>query len=230
MKKKYLDSKEVARLVGIPLVTVLRWAHQGKIPCKLKENVYLFRRGEIVTWAQTHDLQISEEKTERDMEPQTAEISLKKAVQAGGITFGLQGNDLYSILKHAVDGIDFPQGTDREAILNELLNREEIASTGIGKGVAIPHPRRPLEAVVLAEPMIPVFFLNETVDFNSLDGDPVFVLFFIFSPTTQVHLKLLSKLSYCLRDKAFMEMLQQRVEPQILLQKVARIEQEFDRA
>ena len=42
MTKKYLNSKEIAQLIGVPLVTVLRWAHQGKIPCKLKDDVYLF--------------------------------------------------------------------------------------------------------------------------------------------------------------------------------------------
>jgi PTS system nitrogen regulatory IIA component len=229
MTKKYLSSKEIAQLIGVPLVTVLRWAHQGKIPCKLKDDVYLFRRGEILTWAQTHDLHISEKKTESTLKPESPGISLEKSLRSGGIHLGLEGGDLVTVLKQAVDRIDFPPEADREAILNELLNREEIASTGIGKGVAIPHPRRPLDGVGLTGPMIPVFFLDQEIDFNSVDGEPVFVLFFIFSPTTQVHLKLLSKLSYCLRDKGFMEMLHQRADHEILLQKVADIEREFDR-
>jgi len=228
MKKKYLLAKEVADLIKVPMVTVLRWAHQGKIPSKRKNDVYFFRRSEIISWAKGHDLSVAESRTEPGSRQGREGISLWAAMEKGGIHHDLPGGDLYTVLSNALDLCPIPPAA-RAEVLNELLNREEIASTGIGKGVAIPHPRRPLEGFTQADTMIPVFFLQQSIDFNSVDGDPVFVLFLMFSPSTQVHLQLLSRLSFCLRDREFMDMLQNRQGRDLLLSRVAEIENDFDR-
>jgi PTS system nitrogen regulatory IIA component len=126
-------------------------------------------------------------------------------------------------LKHAVEQLRLPEGADREMVLNELLNREEIASTGMGKGVAIPHPRSALN-LNLEHPIITMAFLEQPVDFNAVDGEDVFVLFLVLSPNTQTHLKLLSRLSMCLRDKEFMALLRKKAGENDLLSKIEQIE------
>jgi PTS system nitrogen regulatory IIA component len=211
------------------MVTVQRWAYQGKIPCKLKKDGYVFKRSEIEEWAKAHDFSLAGEPglETAPAAPKEKIFSLRKAVERGGVVHSVPGTDIYSVLKHAVDSVILPEGADRELVFNELINREEIASTGIGKGVAIPHPRCTLN-LQLEAPVIPVVFLKQPVDFNAVDGLPVFVLFLIFSPDTRVHLKLLSRLSLCLRGKSFLELLKQRPGEGELLEGIGRAEEELD--
>lgn len=226
-EKKNLSAKEVAVLLGTPLVTVQRWVHQGKIPCKFKKNEYFFKRSEIESWARSHDFSITLLEAQESPGSEKESHILSRAIAGGGIFFNLEGDDIYTVLKNGIDTMSLPENTNREMILNELLNREEIASTGIGKGVAIPHPRHILD-LNLEEPLMPMFFLEQQIDFNSVDGKPVFVLFFIFSSSTQVHLNLLSRLSFCLRDNDFISMLNQKREKEELLKKIINIEKNFD--
>lgn len=206
-EKKILTTKEITRLLVILLVTVQRWAHQGKIPCKFKNKTFCFKKYEIIVWAKSHDMLLVKKEDKSKTTPALEEIiSLRKAVQRGGILKDLEGSDIYTLLKHAVDKIAFPDGIERELVLFELLNREEISSKGIGKGVAIPHHRRTLN-LNLEHPLIPAAFLKQPVDFNVVDGEEIVMLFLKFNPSTQIHLKLLSRLSLCLCKKEFISLL-----------------------
>ena len=59
----------------------------------------------------------------------------------GGIFYGVSGNDKTSALMAAVDRLCLPDSVNRDRVIEELLRREEIASTGIGDGIALPHPQ-----------------------------------------------------------------------------------------
>jgi len=205
MKKELnLSIREVASLLQIPVVKVQRWVYQGQIPCKFKGNTYYFKEKDILKWAKSHGMIISRGVEGEKNIVSENDCTLKKGIENGGVFFDHKGDDIYSVIENAIEKIDFPEKLDKSLILNELISREEIASTGIGKGVAIPHTRREL-GLKCKHFMVPVFFLKNRVDFNSIDNQPVFVLFFMFSPSAKAHLKLLSRLSYLLRDKAFLD-------------------------
>ena len=82
-----------------------------------------------------------------------------------------------------------------------ILAREALGSTAIGEGIAIPHAK--VEAV--KEPGLAAMVIKDGVDFESLDGEPVTLLFLIAAPDTKdnVHLDVLSKLSMMLMDEEF---------------------------
>ena len=80
-----------------------------------------------------------------------------------------------------------------------LIERETLASTGIGQGIAVPHPRHPQDWG-LGEPMVAVFFLDHAVDFHALDGEPVFVLFVILCSTVKGHLRMLAQVSHLVNN------------------------------
>ncbi len=224
LTKTKLDTKDVAELLQIPIVKVQRWVHQGKIPCRFEKNHYYFKRKEIVEWAKSHNIPISPGVIKEKVKIVPDEMSLKRGIETGGTFFNLEGDDIYSVLKNAVAALNVPQHIDRDVVFEELICREEIASTGIGKGVAIPHPRHSLD-LKLNVPFISVFFLRNKIDFNSIDGKPVFVLFLMFSPSTQMHLNLLSRLSFLLRDKDFLDRLELCSEQDDLLGLIAEKEQ-----
>lgn len=90
---------------------------------------------------------------------------------------------------------------DREGYRKQVYLREEEGTTGIGEGIAIPHGK--CDAV--DRPGLAAMVIKDGVDFDSIDGDPVTLLFLIAAPNTEdnVHLDVLSKLSVLLMDEEF---------------------------
>ncbi len=90
---------------------------------------------------------------------------------------------------------------DREAYHQEVYRREEESTTGIGEGIAIPHGKGPF----VDRPGLAAMVVKNGVDFDSLDGEPVHLIFLIAAPNTEdnVHLDVLSKLSMLLMDETF---------------------------
>jgi PTS system nitrogen regulatory IIA component len=84
-----------------------------------------------------------------------------------------------------------------------------MASTGIGRHVALPHPRSRID-FGLKNAHIPVFFLKNPIDFNAHDGQPVSCLFMLITTTTREHLKMLGRISRLLHEDDFLKALQQR--------------------
>ena len=91
--------------------------------------------------------------------------------------------------------------SDVEAYRRQVYAREEESTTGIGEGIAIPHGK--CDAV--KKPGLAAMVIRDGVDFDSLDGEPVTLLFLIAAPNTKdnVHLDVLSKLSVLMMDEEF---------------------------
>lgn len=93
------------------------------------------------------------------------------------------------------------RGLNRERLLEVLLDREKLGSTGIGYGVAIPHGKlKGVDGIIVAFGRS-----KKGVDFHSMDNRPVHLVFLIVAPenSTATHLKILASISRLLRDKAF---------------------------
>lgn len=90
---------------------------------------------------------------------------------------------------------------DLEAYRKQVYLREEESTTGIGEGIAIPHGK--CDAV--ERPGLASMVIKDGVDFDSLDGEPVTLMFLIAAPNTEdnVHLDVLSKLSVLMMDEDF---------------------------
>jgi len=91
-------------------------------------------------------------------------------------------------------------GEDRDKILDILMDRERLGSTGVGDGVAIPHGK--IEGL---SRIVGLFArLEKPVDFDSLDGAPVDLCFLLLAPAnaTAAHLKALAKVARLFRDQA----------------------------
>ena len=98
-------------------------------------------------------------------------------------------------------------GADEEGIISAILKREELGSTGIGNGVAVPHTKHPSVDRLVAT----VALSKSGVDFASLDGEDVFILFLLISPPDRPgdHLRGLENISRHLRDQTFCSFLRQ---------------------
>ena len=112
------------------------------------------------------------------------------------------------VIREMVEGLRAAgqfKNADVEDIIRAILKRELLGSTGIGRGVAIPHTKHPgvdkLVGTIAVSP--------GGVAFDSLDGEPVFVFVLLISPQDRPgdHLRALENVSRCLRDDAFVRSL-----------------------
>jgi mannitol/fructose-specific phosphotransferase system IIA component (Ntr-type) len=97
------------------------------------------------------------------------------------------------------------RGADLEEIIRAILKRELLGSTGIGRGVAIPHAKHPsVDRLVGTLAVAPA-----GVAFESLDGEPVYIFVLLISPNDRPgdHLRALENVSRCLRDDEFVRSL-----------------------
>lgn len=94
-----------------------------------------------------------------------------------------------------------------DGIVEKVMDREELGSTGIGRGVAVPHTKHPSVEKLCGA----VAVSEKGVDFASLDGDPVHLLFLLVSPPDRPgdHLRALENVSRRLRDDSFCRFLKQ---------------------
>ena len=205
---------ELSKHLSVSPDTIERWIRQGKLPVSKKGNNYRFDINELVQWAKKNHIRI--DLTEKkSMEKTNTGFRLSDAVKNGGIYSHINGDDVHSVLSCAIEAIPGIPAEHQKSLLDQLIKREAALSTGIGNGVAIPHPRQP--QAYLEEPMAAVCFLSEPVDYNALDGQAVFVLFLILCPDLKIHLQLLSALSFCLKHSSFVSFLKTRPAPDALL-------------
>jgi len=120
-----------------------------------------------------------------------------------GILPNLISKDKHSVLKELSNLLvtTFKLKEDTEALVKTLEAREELGSTGIGDGVAIPHGK--LKS--LNEEILVLGRSIEGIDFNSMDGKPVYLFFLLMGPeeSVGVHLKALARLSRLLKNSEF---------------------------
>lgn len=105
---------------------------------------------------------------------------------------------------------------DFESIVRGVMRREDLGSTGIGRGVAVPHTKHPSVERLVGT----VALSSEGVDFDSLDGERVHLFFLIISPPDRPgdHLRALENVSRQLRDDTFCKFLKQARNAEEILQ------------
>ncbi|MCF8110871.1 MAG: PTS sugar transporter subunit IIA [Desulfobacteraceae bacterium] len=219
-----LTIQEFCKCLDMPLNTIERWIRQGRIPVKRVENKCIFNDTALRKWAEEHNLHYhppGEMQTENSSEKL---VTLTEAVESGGIYYDISGDTVEEVLAAAVWRMESIESEeDRKVLYNSLIAREQMMSTGVGNGVAIPHPRTPLDREGIPT-QIATFFLEKPVDYRAVDRKPVYVLFILVSKTSKQHLHVLSRISYCLRDNVFLQMLSETPDSQTLKGKI----REFD--
>ncbi len=117
----------------------------------------------------------------------------------------LQAQDKHGVLDELAKTAAPAAGLPADQILNVLLEREGIGSTGLGGGIGIPHGK----IKDLPEPVICLGLSREGADFESMDGLPTHIFILLLTPDNSagLNLKLLAQLSRMLKNEAFKESL-----------------------
>ncbi|MGH0033857.1 MAG: PTS sugar transporter subunit IIA [Myxococcota bacterium] len=221
-----LSVKDVAGLLGVSEKTVYRWVGEGRIPSLRVGDQLRFSRGEILEWATAHRPSVS---PSIGLEPDSEGLplpSLATALERGGIFFRVEAADRDGALRSVVRSLRLPGDIDPERVFESLRVREELASTGIGDGIALPHPRNPV-LLEFDEPAVTLCLLERPVDFGAIDGQPVFALFAVLSPTIRGHLHLLGRTAFVLRDPGVLQALRDQASRDALLSEIQRVERDL---
>ena len=195
-----ISVKDAADLLRVSEKTVYRWIQQGVIPCYRSQGQYRFHRAELEAWARYK--RIGSGFGAPALAAGEEAVDLAEAIRRGGVHHKVEGGTPEAVYRSLVE--IFPLSPPRDPALKEelartLIEREGLASTGIGKGMAIPHPRHPRDWG-LGEAVAGVFFLEHPVDFKAIDGEAVFVLFVLLCATVKGHLQMLAQVSHLLRE------------------------------
>lgn len=131
-------------------------------------------------------------------------------IEVKAMNADLQAEDKEGVIKELVEGLIKAgriKEEDQKGIIAAVMKREELGSTGIGRGVAVPHTKHPSVGRLVGT----VGISRDGVDFNSLDGEKVQIFFLLVSPPDRPgdHLRALENISRKLRDDTFCRFLRQ---------------------
>ena len=114
---------------------------------------------------------------------------------------------------------------DKDSLVRVLLERERLGSTGIGDGVAIPHGK----FHGISEPVISFGRSLKGLDFESMDGEPVHLLFLLVAPenSASIHLKALARIAKILKNGSFRKTLMEVSGRKELYQTIVQDDEEF---
>ena len=202
-----LNVREAARLLSMSESELYRLIDDGAIPCHLVNRVPMFSQAEILEWATARRRPVSVDLFEADAHA----AGLAAALAAGGVHTDVVAADRSEVLRAMVERLPIPEAEDREMLHAILAAREAEVSTGVGNGIAIPHVRSP---VVFADrpAAIAVLYLAQPVAFGSIDGAPIHTVLAMMTPTIDIHLQLLARLSLALHDDGFVAALARRAD------------------
>jgi PTS system nitrogen regulatory IIA component len=201
-----LSVKEAARLLSVSEKTIYRWIQKEVIPAYRIHEQYRFNRAELMEWATSRRVGATPESLLAPTTPASTQISLSATLKVGGIFYRISGSTRDQVLADTVTHLRLADGIDRDKLLKLLIVRENLYSTGIGNGIALPHLRNP-GILPINRATVTLCFLENKVDFHALDGLPVDTLFTIMAPDLPAHLYLYARLNFLLQRPALRQVL-----------------------
>ncbi len=196
-----MTPREAAEYLRLNPRTVTRLAREGKLPGVRVGKRWRFRRAELVGWSHGVGGGVKGGGEGRA----AASVSIASMVTDELVITELGAGSTEEALEEMVLRLTEAGELDEPRLFyNLLLEREELMSTSIAVGVALPHPRRAVEGMV-EESRVVVAVSREGVDFAGVEGEPVRLFFMICAASDREHLRILSRLSQLLRDTPIVE-------------------------
>ncbi len=221
-----LTVHDAAELLSVSEKTIYRWIRAGSIPAYKMNEQYRFNRAELLEWATAQRINVSPKIFAEPEDERSSLPSVTDALLRGGIHYRVSGKTRDETLRAVVQLLPVPSEVDREFLLSVLLAREALGSTGIGDGIAFPHVRNPI-VLHVEQPLVSLCYLEQPVEFDAIDGQPVRVLFTLVTPTVRTHLRLLSHLAYLLQNKLFREAVKSEASRDVILTLARDVEAEI---
>ncbi len=192
MEDDILTIEEVAKYLRVSDRTVYDWAQKGEIPAGKIGTVWRFKKSEVENWV---NARLSSDSTKNEIQ-----VQVRNILSPDRVVFINQTSKHDALVELADVLATAPQVKDGQELTQEILKREELMSTAIGRGIAIPHVR--LSSVT--DLVMAVGVCRKPIaDFPTIDDQPVNLLFMIAAAYNQhsYYLKTISHFSAKFKDK-----------------------------
>lgn len=213
-----LTLRDVARYLQVNEKTVYRMAHAGRLPARRVGGQWRFRRADLDLWFEAEMPRLPERAiTAVSHAVFPGEIHLWECLPPGAVRLRLRARTREAAIREVVGLLDLPAAT-RSTLHHLVLARETTLSTGVGDGIAIPHPilgRMP--ALPALRPTLAVGIARRPIPWGSFDGRPVSLVFLPVAPTETLHLLMLARLNRLLRRDAFLAAVRRARSPQAVV-------------
>jgi PTS system nitrogen regulatory IIA component len=206
-----MDLNELAIYLRRDVRDVSKWASRGYLPGQKVSGEWRFHRAEINHWIETQLPGYTDEQLlalEQDAHSrQKEEPLLSELLSEATIAVPLPASTRTSVLRELVTLAEQSwQVYDPEAILNAIRTREDMGSTALETGVAIPHPRRPLPNA-LGESLVAYGRTSTSIPFGASSGVGTDIFFLVCCRDDRTHLRVLARLSRLLLRPDFLDKL-----------------------
>lgn len=226
-----LKIKEVADLLNVSETTIRRWIENGKIPYyRIDKNIY-FSPNEIENWVILHKLDktngispfTKHKEAETHLIPApkvnnsggSKQFSLFRAIHKGDVLHHVKGKTKQEVIRATMKKVAKSLSLDADVMTDLLLDRENMMSTALNNGIAVPHTRDSL--LNAHHDVVTVVFLDEPLEYGALDGKAVHTLFFLFACEDKRHLHLLAKIAHLSNQQHVLEFFQTKPTKENLL-------------
>jgi PTS system nitrogen regulatory IIA component len=232
--QKYFENEimtlsEVAVYLKIAEKTLLRMAHRGEIPCAKIGSQWRFVKPMIDNWLISKmkyfnpDTELGTIVTEEER----AIIPVTRLLHHSFIIRDLKPGSKEQVLAQLVEPL-FEGGIiqDKQVYLKKLLAREQLLTTALGKGVAVPHIRNPRENP-RGITLLVVGICRAGTDFGALDDENTMLFFLLCTDSEKLHLRILAQLNRIINDLALIQAILQASDEQAVIELFANKEKEL---
>ncbi len=195
-----LTLAEIANYLKVAEKTVLRMIQKDEIPCVKIASQWRFDKGLIDDWILNKMNTIHTDDLTNLMQMDPDSVPLSRLTSEEFILTELAPGDAESVLRALSKPlVEAGLVNDHDAFVIKLLSRENMISTGLGNGVAMPHIRNPRENTS-HRPVIVIGICKDGIEFGAIDGKPVKLFFLIYTNNEIAHLRIIAKINTFLRN------------------------------
>jgi PTS system nitrogen regulatory IIA component len=196
---------EMADYLKIAKRSLLRMAQSGDIPGTKIASQWRFMRSVIDDWMISRMKSLPRGDLEKLAQTERLPFPLYRLLPVELVSLDIRPGSKRAVLEQLIELLERAAPVaDRQGFLQKLLEREEMVSTAIFPGIALPHFRKP-EENPLAEPRLVLGVCRQGTDFDSLDGRPTFALFLVCANNVVLHLKIIAELALLFRRPELIE-------------------------
>ena len=201
------DLSTLARYLHIAPAEVEKMASRGRIPGRKVQGAWRFSKSEIHHWLEERisasdaaELEQLEQALEKAKEVDDEELSLATLLPEASVEVPLPARTRSSVIRSMVDLASRTGWLwSPDEMVEAIESRETMCSTALDNGIALLHPRRPLESA-LAQPLIALGITSQGIPFGNVRGGLTDVFFLIASVSDRGHLRALARLSRVISD------------------------------
>ncbi len=196
-----LTLNEVSKYLKLSTKTLQKMIKNKEIPCAKIANQWRFSKPMVDDWLRIKMEVIPKNDLSRLIEKEYDYVPLSRLIDEDSMIMNLESYNKIGVLSElAQKAFDNKLISDKEYLINKLIEREKLISTAIGNGIALPHLRKPSNKII-NEPKIVIGISSKGINYDSSDGKPTHIFFLILSDSEVVHLRILSKIASVLRNK-----------------------------